>query len=147
MQLNKIHKFNGEAFKGDVKMASLDHFFGGLSGLVGDPVVVRGSVLNGMKAEHCEKRDSPKAFTRTPGGQAGSSSNGGGGTEATPQQEWEIVVAPEEGRSYGGGQSLREGKPLKHYEKQMRRKNAELARLQHTPLIIEEVVGIRLYTG
>ena len=55
----------------------------GLEGIIGGPLMVEGSLLKAMEAEHCGKEDSKQPF---------DTSNGiKGVTSAT---EWEFVVEP-----------------------------------------------------
>ena len=96
--------------------------------------------MAGMHSEHSARPDSETPFLRSVGGQLGAS----GATYATPKEEWLLVVEPEEDKQYGSG---RVGTPLAVYEALMREKNAALASKRHAELIIEEVVGARLYTG
>ena len=58
-------KFAGDAFKGEMRVASLDTFYKGLGGLIGEPLMVEGSLLKGMEAEHRERSDSTKQFLRS----------------------------------------------------------------------------------
>ena len=61
---------------------------------------------------------------------------------ATPEEEWAIVVNPEEGKDYSSG---RKGTPLAVYEEKMKQKNSLLQAKGHDALlVIEEVVSVRL---
>ena len=132
-------KFAGEAFKGELRYASLSTFYEGLSGLIGDPLMVEGSLLKGMEAEHNERPDSKTVFVRSMNKK-----------EATPMQEWEIVLTPVEGTKYSSGRTIGDDNsalPLEVILERMRAKNLELRAKGHTELVKEEVVGARLYTG
>ena len=59
-------------------------------------------------------------------------------------EEWTIVVNPEEGKQYSSG---RVGTPLTVFEELMARKNARLKEKGLALMIIEELIGARLYTG
>ena len=130
-------KFKEDAFKGEMSFATLDTFYAGLSGLIGDPLMVDGSLMRGMQDEHRKRPDSEVRFLR-------SMSKPDKPKYATPAEEWTIVHEPEEGKQYSSG---RIGMPLAVFEALMRDKNALLAKKGHTELILEEVVGARLYTG
>ena len=67
----------------------IETFFGGLEAFVGSP---NPEVEEGMEAEHRERPDSTKQFLR-------SMSKPDKPKYATPAQEWEIVVAPVEGKN------------------------------------------------
>ena len=106
-----------------------------------------GSLLNAMASEHRDQVDADLPF---------STSNGVVGT--TSAREWEFVNDPnvESTERYAerGGtfrethpDRCRKPTPLAHYEEQMRRLNDELQGDGLAPLILEELVGGRLYTG
>ena len=118
----------------------------GLEAIVGAPTFLDGSLLKSMKAEHCERQDANVEF---------DTSNGIKGT--TSAREWEFVNKPDCGRpeSYVEREDFREKekekcrKPeaLEVYKEKMRLKNEELTQAGGTPLILEELVAGRCYTG
>jgi len=69
--------------------ASLDSFFGGLSGLIGRPCMVNGCFREAMRREHCEGQDADVRFMSSTG------------YVTTSRKEWEFVVCPVEGRICG----------------------------------------------
>ena len=73
-------KFSGEAFKGEMRYASLQTYFLGLSGLIGDPMLANGELRLAMEAEHKQRPDSYVAFIRSMNKK-----------KATPAEEWTIV--------------------------------------------------------
>ena len=97
-----------------------------------------------MKAEHCEKKDAHLPF---------DTSNGIKG--ATSALEWEFITAPTTITNYVERGGFREKHPdkcrkagaLAIYEEKMRLKNEELTKHGGTPLILEELVAGRAYTG
>ena len=128
----------------------LTHTHTGLEGLIGSPMMIDGSLLNTMKAEHCDQADAMEPF---------NTSNGIEGV--TSKMEWEFVVQPdttatEPGSMYKerGGDFIathrewcRVPTALTVYEEKMEEKNVELEEQGQTPLIREELVAGRLYTG
>ena len=129
----------------EMNFGSLDTFFGGLEGLIGTPTMIDASLLKAMEVEHCGKGDCDMPFTTSNGME-----------DVTSKEEWEFVVEPEDGKAYkerGGGfreehpEWCRRAIPLDVYEKEMERINAMLESKKHTPMVIEELVGGRLYTG
>ena len=98
---------------------------------------VDGSLKEGMGEEHNKRGDSQTPFLR-------SMSKPDNPKYATPAEEWTIVVEPEEGRKYSSG---RKGTPLKVFEALMAVRNNELRESKHAQMIVEELVGARLYTG
>ena len=144
-------KFVGEA-SFTFAFGGLDLFFGGLESLIGAPSTSKPAdgvgpptLLNTMRSEHCSQSDANLPF---------STANGIEG--ATSALEWEFVVEPKGGFDYverGGDFRVRSPelcrvvKPLAVFHGKMRRLNERLAAKGHVPLITEELVGGRLYTG
>ena len=107
-----------------------------------------GSLLKSVQNEHCGKKDALLPF---------NSSNGIIGT--TSAREWEFVHDPDttagpDVYSERGGdfrqmhpEWCRKPTALAVFEEKMRMKNEELERAGQTPLILEELIAGRLYTG
>ena len=141
-------KFQMEARSFEMAFGSLETFYGGLEKILGPPQMVRGSLREAMKQEHCERKDAKLSFT---------SSNG---TTTTSKMEWEIVVEPQIGKLYPERASYRtpEGvatQPglcrravtLCELAKEMALVNSRLRSSGHVELLEVELVGGRLYTG
>ena len=115
-----------------------------MEAIVGSPTFLNGSLLESMKAEHCEEKDAHLPF---------DTSNGIKG--ATSALEWEFITAPTTITNYVERGGFREKHPdkcrkaeaLAIYEEKMRLKNEELTKHGGTPLILEELVAGRAYTG
>ena len=116
-----------------------------MEAIIGAPTFLNGSLMASMKAEHCERKDATMPF---------DTSNGIVG--ATPSREWEFITEFAVGVDYveRGGDFrerhpdwCRKAEPLAVYEEKMRLKNEELAKHGGTPLILEELVAGRAYTG
>ena len=136
-------KFANEA-QFDAAMGNLDVFYGGLDKLVGvarltgDPP----SYWNTMRTEHCDKLDSKALFE--------ASNMNGAKTRAC--DEWAFVAEPDPGKVYTERKGLRADlwrtqKTVEELAERMTEKNAELRDKKHEPLVIEEAIGARLYTG
>ena len=135
------------ANEGSYQMAfgSLSTFFSGLEGLIGPPKMIEGSLMQAMRFEHCRQNDSAVPF---------NTSNGMEGV--TSEKEWEFVTNPQEKFQYSerGGQFrdehptwCRRPLPLHDFEERMRGLNKKLDANGHTQMVVEELVGGRLYTG
>ena len=109
--------------------------------------MIDGKLLTAMEHEHCLKEDSTHEF---------STSNGI--ENATPKLEWEFVVSPkvtEADRYVERGGSFRDEhkdlcrkpEPLSMYEAELKKINAKLEDQGQPPVITEELIGGRLYTG
>ena len=129
----------------EMNFGSLDTFFGGLEGLIGTPTMIDASLLKAMAAEHCGKGDCDMPFNTSNGME-----------DVTSKEEWEFVVEPDAGKEYkerGGGfreehrEWCRRAILLSVYEEKMEEVNAMLLSKKHTPMVKEELVGGRLYTG
>merc|ERR1712194_867957 len=72
-------KFKQEALF-PLRVGTLDRFYAGISGLVGPPRMIDGSLLRSMEAEHCSCADSKEKYT---------TKNGVTTTSAT---EWEFAL-------------------------------------------------------
>ena len=125
----------------EMTFASTKEFFGGLEALIGSPLMLNGSVLSSMDHEHLHSADSHSEFT--------SSNN----ITTTSAVEWEFVVTPESNKSYpqrgDRGVPCERRAPISWTELTalMAVKNADLLKNDHPPLLVEEVVAVRLYTG
>ena len=136
---------DGENWKGEMTYASLDAFFAGLEGLIGPPILLNGSLLCAMSAEHCNVEGESDAEWTT----------GNYSITSTPRIEWIFVNGPATLDSWPVEAELklpdrklrRIPEPLSIYEERMHAKNEELAAANHTRMVIEEVVAGRLYTG
>ena len=133
--------------EGSYQMAfgSLSTFFGGLEGLIGPPKMIEGSLRQAMRFDHCRSNDSAVPF---------KTSNGMEGV--TSEKEWEFVTTPQENYDYSerGGRFreehptwCRKPLPLDNFEERMRELNKKLDANGHTQMVVEELVGGRLYTG
>jgi hypothetical protein len=92
-----------------------------------------------MEEEHLRSKDSGMVFLRTMNQK-----------EATPMEEWEIVVRPVDGKVYTSKRTIgadNSAQPIAVYYAKMAEKNRELRDKAHAELIEVEVVGARLYTG
>lgn len=160
--LNDKFATSGGAFV--MAFGSLDKFFGGLTGLVGPPTMFRRSLLAQMAREHTMQADSRMPF---------DTSNGV--KHVTSEHEYEFVVAGVRSvsgkllqddmrdgaervqaiRDYPEREGWRESCPercrvpisMAELERRMAIINSALAEAKHTPLVLEEAVGGRLYTG
>ena len=144
-------KFVSEA-SFEMAFGGVELFFKGLEGLIGAPRTSRSgegggapSLLNTMRNDHCAMRDSATPFWTSNGME-----------DAVSKEEWEFVVAPKRKKEYAerGGdfrskhsEWCRQALPLPLYEARMARVNDKLQKAGHEPLIKEELVGGRLYTG
>jgi hypothetical protein len=138
-------KFAADGGTFELATGSLDQFFDGLEGLLGPPLLHEGSILKSMGREHTTEADSSVPF---------NTSNGMFGV--TSREEWEFVADPSPGEVYLERQSFRSEEsaglqrkaiPLKEMEGRMDGINARLTERRFAPMIVEELVGGRLYTG
>ena len=120
----------------------LPTFHAGLSALIGPPILLNGSVRASMADEHMNRPDSHTPF---------SSSNG---LTTTSMDEWEVAIEPKAGRVYPERTSFPEGDPrcrsplpLEALLPAMDEHNAKLVAGGHAPMVAEEALGGRLYTG
>ena len=141
-------KFHLEGGQYEMAFGSLDQFYGGLEGLIGPPQMIHGSITMAMEADHCQHQDSTVAF---------QSSNGASTTAA---QEWEIVYDPQPGKSYPERNAFRTraGEELfpercRHtmlpslLRERMEEQNLRLDAAGHVPMVLDEAIAGRLYTG
>ncbi|EOD32716.1 hypothetical protein EMIHUDRAFT_230507 [Emiliania huxleyi CCMP1516] len=147
-------KFAAEGDTFEMGFGGVEQFYGGvlhasLEKIIGPPLMVEGSLLKAMETEHCTLKDADEPF---------DTSNGIEG--ATSKLEWEFVVAPvieDQDSPYAerGGdfrtahrEWCRKPEPLLVYEKKMADEmNPRLVEAGQAPLIKEELVAGRLYTG
>ena len=143
-------KFRMESGR-EMSLGTLEHFFNGLEALIGPPLMVEGSLLLQMKREHHDPRDAQQLYTST------------NGVSTYPPDEWEFVCEPDMSKVYAergdrkefGMGPLRSSKPewcrqpleRARLLEEMAAKNAALQQCGYAPLMEEEVVGGRLYTG
>ena len=129
---------------------SLSLFFGGLESLLGPPKMYKGpnhaerSLFNMMEYEHTGDKDATSSFTAP------------NGTTTTSEVEWQFVCCPEARNAYPERQGFREHhsqwcrspKPLAELMDLMESyANERLRAGGHSEMILEELVGGRLYTG
>ena len=122
-----------------LEFGSVDTYYSGLEALLGPPAM---DPADAMRREFCEGPDADNIFTTS------------NGITTTSRAEYEFVAQPVEGKAYPerkeliGKPELRR-KPLHpdHFKEQLARKNAELIAAFHSPLIEEEQIAGRLYTG
>ena len=129
---------------------SLSLFFGGLESLLGPPKMYKGpshaerSLFNMMEYEHIGDKDATSSFTAP------------NGTTTTSEVEWQFVCLPEARDAYPERQGFREHhsqwcrspKPLAELMELMEsHANERLRAGGHSEMIVEELVGGRLYTG
>ena len=143
--LERHTKFAEDTFT--LAYTNLSTFFTGLEGLIGAPSP---NLRVAMRTEHCLSDDSTKQFT-----------TGNYGISTTPQIEWYVVVDPRAGlaelklaafpaetvameEAHKRGARL---KPLSELLGALAEKNEALRRLGEPPLLEEELIGGRLYTG
>jgi hypothetical protein len=95
-----------------------------------------------LEHEHTAAKDAHNKFW---------SSNGLQTTSAT---EWEVVVAPKASMTYPERDGFNRGDPecrvpegLDSYKREMEARNKQLAAAGHAPMVVEELVAGRLYTG
>ena len=138
-------KFASEGSTFQMAFGSLSMFFGGLVMLIGPPKMVEGSLLNAMRLEHCGQEDSAAPF---------ETSNGMEGV--TSVKEWEFVMDPKADFEYSerGGRFVdmhpewcRKPRSPEVFQEKMAELNAKLESKKHTRMVLEELIGGRLYTG
>ena len=116
-------------------------FFTGLEGLIGPPLLVQGSLGLSMEREHTACDDVDLTFT---------SSNG---VTTSTRLEWEVVVAPIEGKRYPerargrGMEGERNVRSLQELLPAMEERNRQLQAAKHSPMGEDELVAGRMYTG
>eukprot|EP00960_Hanusia_phi_P029553 748018-Hanusia_phi.AAC.1 len=110
--------------------ANLSEFHKGLESAIGLPNPRHAA---GMRDEHCSRADSKQLFTAS-----------NYGISSTPQQEWEYVVSPEEGKEYPGELTAgaEHGRTRQRIEDLLKKDKIVKAQLS-----AEELIGLRLYTG
>ena len=138
-------KFTNEGGTFQMTFGSLSMFYGGLVKLIGPPKMVKASLREAMQMEHCGKEDCAVPF---------KTSNGMEGV--TSEKEWEFVTNPKEGFEYSerGGRFVdthpewrRKPLSLEGFKKKMAQLNTKLDGHAHTRMVVEELLGGRLYTG
>ena len=145
-QLND--KFSTTA-KFQMTYGSLSLFYGGLESLLGPPKMYKGaqhaerSLYNMMEFEHLHEKDSQSEFTAP------------NGTTTTANTEWAIVCTPDAATNYPERDGYAEHHPrwcrvptaLSEMQLLMEEQcNAWLRAKGHSEMILEELVGGRLYT-
>mmetsp|Transcript_34214 Transcript_34214/g.89391 ORF Transcript_34214/g.89391 Transcript_34214/m.89391 type:complete len:1055 (+) Transcript_34214:149-3313(+) len=138
---------NNTKFKqeGRFEMAygALALFYGGLESLIGPPQMIDGSLIKSMEQEHSIRPDSNLKFR---------SSNG---MESISKDEWEVAYEPIPDKEYAERVGFKEEHPewcrkvvpITEFEHDMEKNNQKLGKEGHALLIVEELLGGRLYTG
>ena len=136
-------KFQTNA-KFQMSYGSLSLFYGGLESLLGPPKMVRGSLYDAMAGEHTNEVDSKIDF---------ATSNG---VTTTSEVEWEAVHSPVSGKQYPERHGFQKQHPeccrvVKTVPQMLQTMevecNEKLRKAGHSELIVEELVGGRMYTG
>lgn len=146
----KLNEKFATTAKFQMTYGTLSLFYGGLESLLGPPKMFKGgehedkSLFNTMEYEHCQEKDSSAVFTAP------------NGTTTQSSTEWAVVCAPKKSEAYPERVGYRERhpgwcrvpKPLQQMVEAMEEQcNAKLRAKSHSELILEELVGGRLYTG
>jgi hypothetical protein len=122
------------------RFATLDDFYKGPEGLISTP---NPKILPGMEAEHCRRGNYAMQFT-----------SGNYNVTTTPATEWEFVYQPQTGFEYPHTPRDKNRWPLGNAWKGSEGREAEkfevfveLPESKKAGLKMEEVIGLRLYTG
>ena len=107
--------------------------------------MLNGSLLLAMESEHTKEKDATESF----------SPSNGPGMATTSTTEWTFVASPDLNASYPERDDICTQSPSRarvpwrreDLEARMDAKNRELVAARHVPLIVEEAIGVRLYTG
>ena len=143
-------KFQQEPNTFNLTYSGLETYFNGLEGFLGPPCP---DVHRQMEREHGNCPDSHASYEAT-----------NYGTTTTAHVEWRFVVSPtdEALRELGLTEWPLESKlhsrpskqrycrhptPLSAFSEELTARNSQLTSLGHPPLLDEEVIGARLYTG
>ena len=127
-----------------MQFASIEVFYGGLEKLIGPPQMMEGTIRKTMEFEHCQQLDSYEKF---------DTSNGATSFSAV---EWEFVLLPVLNQLYSERGEFEEEskrhlrrKPIsfKELEQRVEERNDMLAACKHTPMVIDEAIAGRLYSG
>ena len=140
------NKFAVDSFT--LSFSGLSSFFSGLEGRLGPPDP---KLMEAMESEHRRSADSQEAFI---------SSNYGIST--TSETEWLYVVDPDGGMAHLGIDSWpseqhsiewehkrqhRNASPLAAFEAARHDVNRQFRAMEEPPLMLEELIGARMYTG
>ena len=122
-----------------LEYGGVDKYYSGLEVLIGPPAM---DPNDAMEREFCEGPDATEPFTTS------------NGMTTTSKDEYEFVVRPVEGKAYpertellGRMELRRQALRPEHFKEQLEAKNRELVAGSHPPLIPEEQIAGRLYTG
>ena len=124
-----------------LSFGGLDAYFAGLEGVAGTPAP---KVFEGMEAEHLRGEESEEEFATA-----------NYGITTTSEIEWRFVVSdaaeltwPEESVAKLADRSkVRQWKPLRAFRGAVDDRNRQLETAGQPPIIDEELIGARLYTG
>ena len=110
--------------------------------MIGPPLLFNGKLDESMKQEHTARDDSSLEFT---------SSNGVTTTSAT---EWEVAIAPVTARAYPDRVSFAPDDPRRRVPQAieellpaMDERNKRLEANKQTPMVTDELIAAKLYTG
>ena len=110
--------------------------------MLGPPLLFNGKLDESMKQEHTARDDSSLEFT---------SSNGVTTTSAT---EWEVAMAPQAGQVYPDRASFapddarrRAPQAIEELLPAMEERNKRLEANKQTPMVRDELIAAKLYTG
>ena len=135
-------KFESEEGNFQLAFGSLESFYGGLEAMLGPPLMVQGRLDTSMKQEHTGCRDSKVEFT---------SSNR---VTTTSETEWEVVEAPQPAKDYPDRATFARSDPRRRRPQaieellpKMEEQNQRLAAIHQSPMVKEELLAARLYSG
>ena len=142
-------KFQGEPGTFQMAFANLSHFYSGLEAVVGTP---NPNLDESMCREHCASVDSYTKWT-----------TGNYGVTTSPSIEWWFVNDPTGGLEQAGvdawpaeakgipeeekAEKSRKPLPLSHFEQAISTVNKDLEDMGEPKVIVQEKIGVRLYTG
>lgn len=138
-------KFMQESGTYGLSYGDLSTFFSGLEGLAGSPDV---KFKEAMEQEHCKAADSMSEFTA-----------GNYRITTTPRVEWHFVSHPEDGPGQVGLQQWpeedglpgemrgREAKAPDYFKQGLADLNNLLREAKEPEVLLDEQIGLRLYTG
>lgn len=129
-------------------------FFGGITALVGPPLLIGGSLLKSMGYEHCQGPDStgPDSSLSEHEKFEQDKFTSKNGVTTTSAVEWEFVYCPVEGKAYPdrfpvGDERRRKPRNEAMLTALLQAKNSQLTSAGQEPLIEAELVAGILYTG
>lgn len=148
---SKKFSTGSEPVKGVLDYGHLQSFYHGLEGLVGPPSP---NLAEAMKREHATQRDSMEYFTVNNYGTCTTSkiefyfvAEPEAGLDACGLSEYPKETKLPEGEERDDRARMRRPNAIPKYDAAVKEKNEQLHRQGQQPLINEELVGARLYTG